>query len=295
LRRRPAVQQTVAQVEEISGLPLQRLMKTGPRRELQGTHAAQLAIFALSVGLLRAVTEETGYQPDAVCGHSLGQFSALVAAGVMDLDAGTQLVNHRGLLMDRQNQRHDGAMLAVSGLATDVLASYLQDRDAAWLANDNAPGQLIVSGEKNSLDHLQTDLKANGITCVALDVAGAYHSPLIGNAARAFADHIAATTFRDPVCPVIANTDATLLTTSEQVREELARHMLAPVKWRETMLRVRDLGITRGIEIGAGRTMKGLWIRNHSDLQCLTSNDHRDLTSTIKSLSKLTEAEAEPA
>lgn len=294
-RRRPIILQTVAEVEKITGIALQRVMKAGPRRELQGTHVAQLAIFAISVAVLRAVQDDTWYQPDIVCGHSLGQFSALVAAGVLDLETGARLVDQRGRLMDRQNQLHSGGMLAVSGMTQDVLTQYLRDYGSIWLANDNAPGQLIASGDKGELERLQARLKADGRPVVSLDVAGAYHSPLLAPAAEAFADYLETLVFQNPVCPVIANTDASLMTCADQVRKELAGHMLAPVAWQQTMRRIRQLGIETGVEIGAGRTMKGLWLRNHPDLHCLTSNDTRDLTATLKCLREMSEQKAQMA
>jgi [acyl-carrier-protein] S-malonyltransferase len=281
MRREGILSDTLSEIEEFAGQDLRKVMCSGPRTLLKETHIAQLAIFGLGIGTYRSLMAAGVAAPVAMCGHSLGQFTALTAAGSLSLAEGTMLVTQRGNLMHAQNQRHQGAMMAVARLDRSVIQAALTELQDVWIANDNAPGQIILSGAASQLALLAERIEAAGGSVIRLDVAGAYHTPLMGPAAEAFAHCIAQARIDDPDCPVISNSDATVMRNSRHIRADLTCHMLAPVLWRDSLQTLSNLSVDAGVEIGAGRSMKGLWLRNLPDLPCWTTSDSKDIARTM--------------
>lgn len=217
-----------------------------------GTQYAQPAIFCASLAGLAAADEET---PDAVAGHSLGELTALVAAGALEEEDGLALVVERGRLMERAGRRSGtGGMLAVLG-GQDGEAAALARAPEVVVANDNAPGQLVLSGDRQVLEQVAVDARAAGLKAMALGVAGAFHSPYMGPAADAFADAVAITAFREPRVPVYSCVTAAPL---DDPRRRLVEGLTSPVRWRETLLALRAAGIDRYVETGPGKVLTRL-------------------------------------
>jgi malonyl CoA-acyl carrier protein transacylase len=217
-------------------------------RVTESTAFAQPALFLTSV--TRAATLDLPEAPSAFAGHSLGEFGALVAAGALSFDDGLRLVIERGRLMA---QAKAGGMVAVRADAERVAAMAMSH---GWVvANDNAPGQTVLSGPVGSRDALIADSEGRGIRALALPVTGAFHSPLMADAAAAFARTLASVDFHEPIAPVYCGATAAPFT---DPRRQLAEALTAPVRWRELLLTLDAAGATAFADAGPGRVIDGL-------------------------------------
>lgn len=283
LRRHPAVARLFEQASDQLGLDLLGVMSRGPRQTLRQTDVAQVAIFTLSVALTRLLAS-LGLAPAVVAGHSLGQFSALVACGALSFESGLALVIERGRLMHEANQRSDGAMLAVAALDPDQVANIASAFDHVWLANFNAPDQVILSGLRSQLKQAQSDVMAAGGKAVWLEVAGAYHSPLLREASDQFNRMIERTPLNDAQVPLICNSHAEARQAACDLRAELHRHMLMPVRWAQTLSRLRGMPVDRWMEVGCGKVLRGLALRNAPGMPCLGTDTARELEQALQVL-----------
>ena len=216
----------------------------------EGTHFAQPAIFCASLAGYTKLGE-----PDAgaMAGHSLGEFAALVAAGVMSARDGLSLVTLRGRLMQHAAEQSDGGMLAVRGGAE--VSAPLAERHGLTIANDNSPDQVVLSGERAAIDAAAADAKSERLRAIALPVAGAFHSPLMASAVPELERALAAVELSQPRCMVLCAATAKPF---EDPRRELVAGVLAPVRWRETLLAMRESGAERYLETGPGKVLTGL-------------------------------------
>ncbi|MBC7983012.1 MAG: ACP S-malonyltransferase [Candidatus Obscuribacterales bacterium] len=276
------VQKRFDQASDRLGSDLSAIIGKGPPALLAQTHLAQPAIFTLSYALGELLAAR-GLQPFCAAGHSLGEFSAVAAASAISFDAGLDLVIERGRLMHAVNESIDGAMLAVSGSNLDFIETVVSRANAAvWIANHNAPSQIVLSGLRADLSEISASLIASGARCTWLSVAGPYHSPLMKDAALQFATRIAATQFADPQFAVIANTNASSLCTAAAISEELSAQMLSTVRWVDSLRCIRDLKVATLIEVGPGRTLKGLALRQHPAMDCWTTGTLREFDETCR-------------
>lgn len=280
LRQHPELARLFEQASDLMGLNLPRVMAKGPRQCLLRTDVAQVAIFVLSVALARLLAQQ-GVMLVAVAGHSLGQFSALVASGAARFEDGLALVLERARLMHESNQRCDGAMLAVAGLAPQQVAHLVSGIEQAWLANLNAPDQVILSGLRPALKQAHARVLEAGGKAVWLDVAGAYHSPLLADASHRFNEAIARTPLGAATVPLIGNSKGEVLREADALRAELHRHMLLPVQWAQTMAQLRQMPIGCLVEVGPGKILRGLSLRNAPGLSCLGTDTSRDLEQVL--------------
>jgi [acyl-carrier-protein] S-malonyltransferase len=245
--------------EALSGMPLRTIAALGPDEDLADTRAAQpllyLADWAWGSQLLAA-----GAKPAAVAGHSLGEFSALAIAGVYSVEAGLELVVERSRLMASVAQANPGGMAAVLGLDGPVVAATIAEIDGAYVANDNCPGQVVVSGTEAGLSAASEALVAAGAKrVITLKVAGPFHSPLMAAAADAFAgDVLQGAEFVDAKIPVLQNTDPTPATDATRIKERLVGQIVSPVRWTETMDALLAMDVTTIVEAGPGAVLKGL-------------------------------------
>ena len=244
--------------EALSGLELRSVAADGPAAKLADTRVAQpllyLADWAWGLTLL-----ESGIEPQAVAGHSLGELAALAIAGVFSPEAGLELVVERRKLMADAAAAHPGAMAAVLGLERDAIAGALGDLVNVWIANDNAPGQIVLSGSAEAIERataLVTDAGARRV--IPLAVAGAFHSPMMASAGHAFADLLIGAEFDDARIPVYQNTDPTPATDGEAIRTRLIGQITSPVRWTETMQALAASGPVMLIEAGPGNVLSGL-------------------------------------
>lgn len=263
----PAAKAVLDEADAQLGFALSRLMQDGPAATLEDTVNAQPAIFVASLAALAAIREraaQAGRQitPQVVAGHSLGEFSALAAIGVLSFHDALDLVRERGRLMKEAGDRAPGGMAAVLGLDDDILGAVCADAaegQVIVIANANCPGQTVISGEISALERAMDLAKSRGAKRVArLGVSIAAHSPLMADANRQFAERIAAVSLAEPVCPVIANATAQPLTTAAAIRAELMTHMEGPVLWTAAVQQMVALGITALVEPGPGAVLAGL-------------------------------------
>jgi [acyl-carrier-protein] S-malonyltransferase len=246
--------------------PITPLAWDGPAEQLDRTENAQPALLATSMAYLAAFREtwlDAGIEPPAyAAGHSMGQYSAFVAAGVISLADGMRLVRERGRLMQASGQGRDGAMAAVIGLDDARLPELIEragKHGVFGVANRNAPGQVVVSGERAAVEasvEAAKDLGARKV--IVLPVSVAAHSPLMAEAAAGMRDVIAGVDFQDPLVPLVANADAREITTADGARNELVEHLTKGVDWVAAVERMSAAGVTTFVEVGPGRVLTGL-------------------------------------
>jgi [acyl-carrier-protein] S-malonyltransferase len=253
-----AVRRLIDAAEALSDIDLRAVAGFGTPAQLADTRAAQpllyLADWAWGTEALRA-----GIVPAAVAGHSLGEFAALAVAGVFSVEAGLELVVERSRLMAHSAAETPGAMSAVLGLDAAAIGRAIAGIEGVWIANDNSPGQIVVSGTPEGLATASVPLmEAGARRIVPLQVSGAFHSPLMAPAAAAFSDVLDNAAFADAVFPVYQNADPTPARDAALLRERLARQITSSVRWSETMMALRQAGVTTLLECGPGAVIGGL-------------------------------------
>jgi len=267
------------QADDILGLALSELCFNGPEERLSDTINTQPAIFATSVALLRALTSNKLPVPGFVAGHSLGEYSALLAAGAMDFVSGLQLVRERGRLMKEAGQRSPGGMAAVLGLETEVVDQVCrQAREETGgviqVANYNSPGQIVISGDFRTRDVAVELAKAEGAKrVVPLAVSIAAHSPLMQCIVDEFRQAVEAVEFRRPTVPVVANVTATPLEGVDAIREELVQQLTSPVRWVESVQYMVGQGVAEFVEIGPKDVLTKLMRRIDKSVQAKSVGD----------------------
>jgi [acyl-carrier-protein] S-malonyltransferase len=270
------------------GADLRALTAKGPPKVLAETRIAQPAIFTMEYAVAMLLIEHD-IAPSMVAGHSLGQFAAVAVAGSLDFAAALGLVIERGRLMQENNQRIDGGMIAVDGLAADAIERAIAELGAeVWIANVNAPTQCVISGLRPGLREVKRALDALGGNCRWLDIAVPGHTPLMKTEAQPLAQCIDAATFRDANVPVLASVGAAPLTDAAAVRAELRGHMLGPIHWAVTLRRIRDARCRFMIECGPERVLKGLALRNNLPARCLTTSTVVEFEDTCRSIEEAT-------
>jgi [acyl-carrier-protein] S-malonyltransferase len=279
----PAAAAVFAEADAALGEPLSRLAWDGPAEELDQTVNAQPALLAASVAFLRAVEERrtadgrSQLAPAFAAGHSMGQYSALVAAGVVSLGDGMRLVRERGRLMQASGEGSPGAMAAIIGLPDERLPDLVAVGAAHGtfgIANRNSPGQVVVSGVRPAVEAAAAAAKGLGAKrALVLPVSVAAHSPLMAGAAAGMRAVLADIEFRDPAVPLLANADARPLTTGEACRAELVDHLTTGVDWIAAIEAMRAAGVTRFVEVGPGRVLCGLIRRIAPDAETIPLDD----------------------
>jgi [acyl-carrier-protein] S-malonyltransferase len=257
--------------------PISTLAWEGPAEELDRTENAQPALLATSIAYLMALRDvwlESETEPPVfAAGHSMGQYSAFVATGVISLADGVRLVRERGRLMQASGQGRDGAMAAVIGL-DDARLPELVERSAAHgvfgVANRNAPGQVVVSGERSAIEAAVAIGKELGARkVIVLPVSVAAHSPLMAHAAEGMRSVLKGVAFSDPIVPLIANADAHEITTADDARNELVEHLTKGVDWVGAVERMAAAGVSTFLEVGPGRVLTGLVRRIAPDTEAV--------------------------
>ena len=259
----PVARRTFQEADDALGVPLSRLMWDGPEDELTATLNAQPALLVHSVAVLRVVEDKLGTVAYAA-GHSLGEFSAHVAAGTIDFADAVRAVRKRGELMFQSGSERPGTMAAVLGVDDDVIQRVCAEVSAAGdgvvvPANFNSPGQVVVSGDVAAIDRAMDALKAAGAKRVLkLNVSGAFHSPLMEVAKTGLREHLAAIDFHAPRFPVVSNVTAEPVDDTEVARRLLVEQLTSPVRWTASMQKLIELGVTRFVELGNGNVLAGL-------------------------------------
>jgi [acyl-carrier-protein] S-malonyltransferase len=262
------------QADKALGFPMSRLCFEGPEDELLQTINAQPAIVTVSFACLEAVRGANGVAPAAfVAGHSLGEYTALAAAGVLDFATTVYLARERGRLMHEAGQITPGGMAAVIGLDEPALGEVCTE-SGARIANINCPGQIVISGAEDKLTKAMDLAKAKGAhRVIRLQVSGAFHTPLMQPAVDGMAEIIARLSFSQPSVPIVGNTTAQPLTTAESVKEELLQQLCNCVQWQRSVEYMVGDGVSTFIEIGPGRVLAGLIKRIDRNVNIINIGD----------------------
>ena len=279
----PAAAAVFAAADAALGEPISSVAWDGPAERLDLTENAQPAILATSIAILEALRERWAAQglpapvPSFIAGHSMGQYSALVAAGALSLEDGVRLVRERGRLMQASGQGRDGAMAAIIGLDEarfPELVAGAATHGVFVVANRNAPGQVVVSGERPAIEAGADLAKALGAKrAIVLPVSVAAHSPLMAEAASGMRTALADVSFGDPIVPLLANADARPIETAEACRTELVEHLTAGVDWIRAVEHMTAAGVTAFVEIGPGRVLTGLIKRIAPEAEIIPADD----------------------
>lgn len=244
---------------EILGFDIQSIMFNGTDEELKQTKVTQPAIFLHSVILAKVMGER--FQPDMVAGHSLGEFSALVANGVLTFEDGLKLVSQRALAMQDACEAEPSTMAAILGLEDDKVEAVCNEIDEIVVpANYNCPGQLVISGSKEGIEKACEKAKeAGAIRALPLTVGGAFHSPLMEPARERLEAAIESTPFTQEKCPIYQNVSAEAVTDIEEIKKNLIAQLTAPVKWTQIMVKMIEDGCDEVVEVGPGKVLQGLF------------------------------------
>ncbi|HEY8526777.1 MAG TPA: ACP S-malonyltransferase [Acidimicrobiales bacterium] len=257
----------VAEAEAVLDRPLARLLLEADQDELSTTRASQLAVFLTSLMAWDAFSARVDEPPVAFAGHSLGQITALVAAGAIDRADGFRLAAERAELSQRSADANPGRMAALIGADLEDAERLCAQFDDVWVANDNAPGQVVIAGTVSGLAAAVEAAPGMGLRKPrALDVGHAFHTPLLADAAEGLRPLLERLTFRTPTAPIVTNTDGKPQTDPSCWAQQLTRHLVEPVLWRQCQETLRVSGAGTFVELGPGRVLAGLAKRTVPDV-----------------------------
>ncbi len=258
--RYPVAREIFQKAEEVTGLPLKELCFNGPLDQLNLTLNLQLAITSVNLAVL-ACLEEADLTPEFTAGHSLGEYSALYAAGVFSLEDTLRLVKARGALMGQAAQKNPGTMAAVMGLSLEALEAILAElsrEGAIGAANYNTPDQVVISGAKALVDRASKQVVQSGGKAVPLEVSGAWHSPLMEEAMEAFKGILDSVTFSPPRCTLFLNVTGKAEADPLKIKELMGQQIGRPVRWVELVNNLMAQGVSRFVEVGPRKVLLGL-------------------------------------
>jgi len=278
-----AARRVFRQADDVLGIPLSRLCFEGPAEELEDTINAQPAILTVSHAALEALREQWGedrpaMRPMCVAGHSLGEYNALISAGTLDFASALSLVRERGRLMKEAGTERPGGMAAIIGLQSHELAQVCRDASAdggiVVLANDNCPGQTVISGEIAALERAMALAVSRGARrVIRLGISIASHSPLMERAGSELYDVASRVHFQEPTTPVVANITGRFVTSVDEIRRNVGQQIVRPVNWTGSVIEMVDHGVGTFLEIGPGQVLSGLIKRVKREVQTLTMAD----------------------
>ncbi|ACT13535.1 ACP S-malonyltransferase [Pectobacterium aroidearum] len=282
----PIVTETFAQASEALGYDLWQLTQQGPAEELNKTWQTQPALLTASVAIWRVWQQQGGKTPALMSGHSLGEYSALVCAGVLDFQQAVRLVELRGKLMQEAVPEGTGAMSAIIGLDNDAIAKACEESAQGQVVspvNFNSPGQVVIAGNKDAVERAGAACKAAGAKrALPLPVSVPSHCALMEPAAKKLAVALESVTFNSPVIPVVNNVDASIETTPEAIRDALVRQLYRPVRWTDCVEFMASQGVESLLEVGPGKVLTGLTKRIVDTLTAAAVNDPASLSAAIE-------------
>ncbi|MGH6662177.1 MAG: ACP S-malonyltransferase [Rhodospirillales bacterium] len=288
----PAACEVFEEIDDTLGQKLSKLMFEGPEDELTLTENAQPAIMAVSLAVMRVLARDGGLNlaasADYLAGHSLGEYSALAAGGSLGLADTARLLKIRGRAMQQAVPVGQGAMAALMGLdldAADAVAKEAALGEVCQAANDNAPGQVVVSGSAGAVARAVDIAKSKGAKrAIMLPVSAPFHCALMAPAADAMADALAKVAMSPLAVPLVANVTAQPVTAPAEIRRLLVEQVTGVVRWRESVLYMKEQGVTHIVEIGAGRLLAGLCKRIDGDLDCVSVGTPETIEEFLKTL-----------
>lgn len=263
----PLAKELFEKANEILGFSITNVMFEGSAEDLKRTRVTQPAIFLHSVILSKVLGN--AFQPDMVAGHSLGEFSALVANGVLEFEDALKLVSKRAAAMQHACELEESTMAAVLGLEDHLVEAICADtKGVVVAANYNCPGQLVISGEQLAVEKACEELKERGAKrAMILPVGGAFHSPLMEPAREELAAAIEETSFKKPICPIYQNVTTFAVTDPVEIRKNLIFQLTAPVKWTQSVQNMIQDGASQFIEVGPGKVLQGLVKKINRDME----------------------------
>jgi len=270
----PVAQSLFEQANDILDFHITDIMFEGTAEELKETKVTQPAIFLHSVALSKTLGDS--FKPAMVAGHSLGEFSALVANGALTFEAALKLVSQRALAMQKACELQPSTMAAVLGLEDAIVEKICKETQGIVVAaNYNCPGQLVISGEIEAINIACDSLKEAGAKrAIVLPVGGAFHSPLMEPAREELAAAIENTTFNEPSCPIYQNVTAKAVNNAAEIKNNLISQLTAPVKWTQTIQQMVADGATEFIEVGPGKVLQGLMRKINRDVTASCAELH---------------------
>lgn len=281
----PIVEQTFAEASAVLGYDLWALVQQGPAEELNKTWQTQPALLTASVAIWRVWQEKSGAMPVVMAGHSLGEYSALVCAGVMDFKDAVRLVELRGKLMQEAVPEGTGAMAAIIGLDNDSIAKACAESAEGQVVapvNFNSPGQVVIAGNKDAVERAGAACKAAGAKrALPLPVSVPSHCALMKPAADKLAVALQEITFNAPRIPVINNVDVAAESDADAIRSALVRQLYSPVRWTETVESMSAQGVAHLLEMGPGKVLTGLTKRIVDSMTAAAVNDVVSLTAAL--------------
>ncbi|GBD11497.1 Malonyl CoA-acyl carrier protein transacylase [bacterium HR23] len=277
----PSVRALFQQADEALGFPLSRVMLEGPQADLTRTDNAQPAILVASLACLVALEEVVGKgnlpKPAFAAGHSLGEYTALVAAGSLSVEDAVRLVRLRGRLMQEASERTPGSMVVVLGL-DELTVEEICRQTGAQISSVNTDEQIVIGGERRAVARAADLCALRGARrLVPLQVAGAFHTDLMASAREGMAQALEQVPLHDPQVPIVANASAQPLTTAQQVRQELLEQLCAPVRWKHAMHFLLAQGIQTFVELGPGRVLSGMLRQMAREVRLLPIADAKSL------------------
>ncbi|AWL12025.1 [Acyl-carrier-protein] S-malonyltransferase [Saliniradius amylolyticus] len=280
------VQETFEQASEALGYDLWALVQNGPESQLNETHRTQPALLTASVAIWRIWQAEGGAKPAMMAGHSLGEYSALVCAGVLDFTDAVKLVEKRGQLMQQAVPAGVGAMAAIIGLDDDKVKAACQqaaEGQVVSAVNFNSPGQVVIAGNKEAVDRAVVLCKDTGAKrALPLPVSVPSHCALMEPAAQELADALKQVTFNSPDIPVVNNVDVAVESDGDRIRDALVRQLYSPVRWTESVQFMAGQGISTLAETGPGKVLTGLARRIDKSLAATAINTPDSLKSLLE-------------
>lgn len=280
----PKVKEVFQKADEILEIDLTRLIFEGPEEELKETINVQPAIFTVSIAGYETLKEK-GIAPEVTAGHSLGEYTALVASSTIDFENGLRLVRKRGELMHQAATEHSGGMAAIIGLdigRVEKICEKASSLGIVVIANLNSPRQVVISGEKRGIDEaVRLAIEAGAKRAIPLKVSGAWHSPLMKTAKEKLAQEIDKIEFKNPQVPLIANVSADYVRDAESIKKALIDQVCGVVRWEDSMKRIIGNGLDTFIEVGPGKVLSGLLRRIDREVKVLNVGDKASLEETI--------------
>ncbi|UJR54889.1 ACP S-malonyltransferase [Dickeya zeae] len=282
----PLIKETFDEASSVLGYDLWQLSQQGPAEELNKTWQTQPALLTASVALWRVWQQQGGPQPTLMAGHSLGEYSALVCAGVLDFKQAVSLVELRGKLMQEAVPEGTGAMYAIIGLDNDAIATACADAAQGQVVspvNFNSPGQVVIAGNKEAVERAGAACKAAGAKrALPLPVSVPSHCALMEPAAHKLAQALEAVTFNAPQVPVVNNVDVRAESAPQAIRSALVRQLHSPVRWTECVEYIAAQGVSTLVEVGPGKVLTGLTKRIVDSLTATAINDPASLSAALE-------------
>ena len=269
--------------DEILQKKISKIILEGPQEYLDKTENTQAAIFLVSYSIFKVIQKETNFNTSDAkffAGHSLGEYSALCCSGAIDFDQTIDLLKHRGKAMQEAVPIGVGGMIAILGKQFEEIKILIEEEFSklnCYIANDNSVGQIVVSGKISSLEKLGNELEKKKIKFIKLPVSAPFHSPLMGKATEIMREKISKANFKDPLVDIISNVTAKSVNDSENIKKLLIEQIEKPVRWRESVINMIDLGVDSFFEMGPGKVLSGLIKRINRNVKLNQINNLLDI------------------